>query len=78
MKESDLSAVTDKINSEYSNIEIKQMGEVVSKALQGQTLQAILFSFLGMALVVFIIFRTFVPSIAVVIQHLLILLLPRR
>ncbi|HMB45683.1 MAG TPA: protein translocase subunit SecF [Candidatus Methanoperedens sp.] len=68
MKESDLSDITNKINSEYSNIEIRQMGEVVSKALQGQTLQAILFSFLGMALVVFIIFRTFVPSIAVVIS----------
>ncbi len=68
MKESDLSDVTNKINSEYANIEIRQMGEVVSKALQGQTLQAILFSFLGMALVVFIIFRTFVPSIAVVIS----------
>jgi len=68
MKESDLSDITNKINSEYTNIEIRQMGEVVSKALQGQTLQAILFSFLGMALVVFIIFRTFVPSIAVVIS----------
>jgi preprotein translocase subunit SecF len=68
MKESDLSDITNKINSEYSNIEIRQMGEVVSKALQGQTLQAILFSFLGMALVVFLIFRTFVPSIAVVIS----------
>ena len=68
MKESDLTEVTNKINSEYSDVEIRQMGEVVSKALQGQTLKAILFSFIGMAIVVFIIFRTFVPSVAVVIS----------
>ncbi len=68
MKESDLDEVTKKINYEYKNIEIKQMGEVVSKDLQGQTLRAILFSFIGMAIVVFIVFRTFVPSIAVVIS----------
>ncbi len=68
MNESQLNELTKKINSEYGNFEIKTMGEVVSKSLQGKALQAILFSFLGMALVVFIIFRTFVPSIAVVIS----------
>lgn len=70
MKESDVTAVTAKINSEYSNsnLEIRQMGEVVSKALQGQALRAILFSFLGMGLVVFFVFRTFIPSAAVVIS----------
>ncbi len=70
MKESDITAVTTKINSEYSNsnLEIRQMGEVVSKDLQGQALRAILFSFLGMGIVVFLIFRTFVPSVAVVIS----------
>ena len=68
MKESDQNAVIQKMNSEYRNVEIRQMGEVVSKSLQGDALKAILFSFLGMAIVVFIIFRTFVPSIAVVIS----------
>jgi len=68
MKDSDLSELAKKINSEYANVEIRQMGEVVSKSLQGQAVRAILFSFLGMALVVFIVFRTFVPSIAVVIS----------
>jgi preprotein translocase subunit SecF len=68
MKESELSELGKKINSEYSNVEIRQMGEVVSKSLQGQALRAVVFSFLGMALVVFVIFRTFVPSIAVVIS----------
>lgn len=68
MKESELEEITKKINSEYTTVEIRQMGEVVSQSLQGQALRAILFSFLGMAIVVFIIFRTFVPSIAVVVS----------
>lgn len=68
MKESEMSEVTKKINSEYANVEIRQMGEVVSTSLQRQAVRAIILSFLGMALVVFIIFRTFVPSIAVVIS----------
>lgn len=68
MKESDLGDLAKKINSEYANVEIRQMGEVVSKSLQGQAVRAILFSFLLMALVVFIVFRTFVPSVAVVIS----------
>ncbi len=68
MKESDMSDVTKKINSEYTNVEIRQMGEVVSKSLQEQAIRAIGLSFLGMAIVVFIVFRTFVPSMAVVIS----------
>ena len=68
MTDSALTELTKKINSEYTNVEIRQMGEVVSKSLQGQALRAILFSFLGMAIVVFLIFKTFVPSVAVVIS----------
>jgi preprotein translocase subunit SecF len=66
MSESLQNEVTRKINSEYTNVEIRQMGEVVSKSLQGQALLALVYSFLGMAIVVFLIFKTFVPSIAVV------------
>ena len=69
MTESQITDVINKINSEYSNPgQITQMGEVVSKSLQRQTLNAILFSFIGMAIVVFIVFRIFVPSVAVVIS----------
>jgi preprotein translocase subunit SecF len=68
MPESLQEKLTSKVNSEYSNPEIRQMGEVISKPLQEQALRAIIFSFIGMAIVVFIIFRTFVPSIAVVIS----------
>lgn len=68
MNENQLNDLTKIINSEYTKVEIKQMGEVVSKSLQEQALRAIILSFLGMAIVVFIIFRTFTPSIAVVIS----------
>ncbi len=70
MTESDMDEVTKKINTEYSNskLELRQMGEVISKDLQGQAVRAIIISFIGMAIVVFIVFRTFVPSIAVVIS----------
>ena len=66
MTESMENQVTRKINSEYTNVEIRQMGEVVSKSLQGQAFLAIIYSFFGMAIVVFLIFRTFIPSVAVV------------
>lgn len=70
MTESALNDITRRINSDpgNSNVEIRQMGEVVSRSLQGQALYAILLSFFGMAIVVFIIFRSFIPSIAVVIS----------
>lgn len=68
MTESIHGELTKKVNSEYANPEIKQMGEVVSKPLQEQAVRAIILSFVGMAIVVYIIFRTFVPSLAVVIS----------
>ncbi len=60
--------LTKKVNSEYTNVEIRTMGEVVSGSMQEQALRAIILSFIGMAIVVFIIFRTFIPSMAVVIS----------
>ncbi|MCZ7400851.1 MAG: protein translocase subunit SecF [Candidatus Methanoperedens sp.] len=69
MTDSQQNDVINKLNSEYTNVgQITVMGEVVSKSLQGQALRAIVFSFLGMAIVVFLIFKTFVPSVAVVIS----------
>ncbi|WP_135610639.1 protein translocase subunit SecF [Methanococcoides sp. AM1] len=56
------------ITSKYSNVEIKQIGALYGKELQSQALKAIGLSFLGMAIVVFLIFRTAVPSIAVVLS----------
>jgi protein translocase subunit secF len=54
----------------YDNVEINQIGPVYGEALQKQAVKAVIISFIGMALVVFLIFRTFVPSIAVVLSAL--------
>lgn len=61
--------VSDVVDS-YDNVEINQIGPVYGEALQGQALKAVVISFIGMALVVFLIFRTFVPSLAVVLAAL--------
>ncbi len=61
--------VSDVIDS-YDNVEINQIGPVYGEALQKQAVKAVIISFIGMALVVFLIFRTFVPSIAVVLSAL--------
>lgn len=56
------------ITSKYSSVEIKQIGALYGKELQTQALIALCLSFIGMALVVFLIFRTAVPSLAVVLS----------
>lgn len=60
----------DDVIGRYSNVEIKQIGPVYGKDLQVQALQALLISFIGMAIVVFLIFRSPVPSFAVVLSAL--------
>jgi preprotein translocase subunit SecF len=47
---------------------VSQISATFGAALQGTALQAVVLAFLGMSLVVFGMFRTFVPSIAVVIS----------
>ncbi|MHC1575777.1 MAG: protein translocase subunit SecF [Methanosarcinaceae archaeon] len=54
--------------STYSSVEIKQVGAVYGKDLQLQALKAVVLSFIGMALIVFLIFKTAIPSIAVVVS----------
>ncbi|WP_410508356.1 protein translocase subunit SecF [Methanosarcina hadiensis] len=54
------------VMSRYSNVQIQQVGPVYGQALQIQALQALIISFIGMAIVVFLIFRTFIPSAAVI------------
>ncbi|VVB85341.1 Protein-export membrane protein SecF [uncultured archaeon] len=60
-----------KVKSESTNpdtVETRDMGEQFSKSLQSQAVRAIVISFVFMAIVIFIIYRTFVPSVAVVIS----------
>jgi len=54
------------LNSENSTIEFT--GSALSESFYRQLLIAILFAFIFMAIVVFIIFRTFIPSAAVIIS----------
>jgi preprotein translocase subunit SecF len=56
----------DTINARYPDASVDYIDETFGQTLQGQALIALLFSFIGMAVVVFIAFRTFIPSIAVV------------
>lgn len=56
----------DRINARYPDASVDYIDETFGATLQGQALLALIFSFLGMAVVVFIAFRTFIPSIAVV------------
>jgi preprotein translocase subunit SecF len=58
----------DDVMERYSNVEIKQIGPVYGKDLQVQALKALIISFIGMALVVFLIFRSPIPSFAVVLS----------
>lgn len=52
----------------YSNVQIQQVGPIYGKTLQVQALQALGISFIGMGIVVFLLFRTFVPSLAVILS----------
>jgi preprotein translocase subunit SecF len=56
------------IYQKYPDASINQIGETFGRTLQSQAVLAMLFSFIGMAIVVFISFRTFVPSVAVVLS----------
>lgn len=56
------------VTQKYPDASISQISETFGKALQYQAFIALIFSFIGMAIVIFITFRTFVPSIAVVLS----------
>ncbi len=56
------------VMSRYSNVQIQQVGPIYGKDLQSQALKALVISFIGMAIVVFLLFRTFIPSFAVILS----------
>jgi len=56
------------IGQKYPDASISQISETFGKSLQYQAFIALIFSFIGMAIVVFLSFRTFVPSVAVVLS----------
>jgi preprotein translocase subunit SecF len=68
MDDATLQTLSAYITSRYPNASISQIGAAFGKNLQGLAVEALIFSFIGMTIVVFITFRTFVPSGAVVLS----------
>jgi len=60
-------SLTALINERYPDAKVDQIGETFGKTLQGQAFLAMIFSFIGMAVVVLIAFRSVVPAGAVVL-----------
>jgi preprotein translocase subunit SecF len=56
------------LNELYTDYTVNQISAVFGKTLQSQAAYALLFSFIGMSLVVFVAFRTMVPAAAVVLS----------
>ena len=68
MSDDQYRVLSEQVNDRYPEAKIDQIGEAFGAALQQQALIALVFSFIGMALVVFIAFRSFVPSVAIVLS----------
>ncbi|MDN7024411.1 protein translocase subunit SecF [Methanoculleus sp. FWC-SCC1] len=68
MEDDQFRALSEAVVDRYPNAGIDQIGETFGKTLQQQALLALIFSFIGMSIVVFIAFRSAVPSIAVVLS----------
>jgi preprotein translocase subunit SecF len=56
------------ISQKFPDAKVDQIGETFGKTLQSQALLAMIFSFIGMSIVIFVSFRTFVPAVAVVLS----------
>jgi len=68
MDDAKYKSLTSVINQRYPDARIDQIGETFGKTLQSQAVLALIFSFIGMSIVIFLSFRTFVPAGAVVIS----------
>jgi preprotein translocase subunit SecF len=68
MDDAKFGALTALITQKYPDAKIDQIGESFGKTLQYQAVIALIFSFIGMAIVIFLAFRTFVPAVAVILS----------
>ena len=68
MDDDSLQSLAALINEHYPDAKIDQIGASFGETLQNQAAIALVLSFIGMAIVVFLAFRTFVPSAAVVLS----------
>jgi len=68
MDDSKFRSLTALIYQKFPDAKVDQIGETFGKTLQSQAVLALIFSFIGMAIVIFVAFRTFVPAVAVVLS----------
>jgi preprotein translocase subunit SecF len=68
MDDAKFRSLTSLISQKYPDAKIDQIGESFGKTLQYQAVLALIFSFIGMTIVIFLAFRTFVPAAAVVLS----------
>jgi preprotein translocase subunit SecF len=68
MDDAKFQSLTLLISQKYPDAKIDQIGESFGKTLQYQALIALIFSFIGMTIVIFLAFRTFVPAVAVILS----------
>lgn len=68
MDDTQFQSLTALIGQKYPSAKIDQIGESFGKTLQQQAVLALIFSFIGMAIVIFLSFRTVIPSAAVVLS----------
>lgn len=66
MSDAEFESLTDLVDERYSEARIDHIGVTFGETLQSQAMLALIFSFVGMAIVVFAAFRVFIPSVAVV------------
>lgn len=64
------------VTGHYSNVEIRQVGPIYGRDLQIQAIKALFISFIGMCIVVFLLFRSLIPSFAVMLSAFRISQLP--
>ncbi|MGA2161200.1 MAG: protein translocase subunit SecF [Methanoregula sp.] len=68
MSDAQYQSLTALVAIKYPDAQINQIGESFGKSLQDQAFIALIIAFIGMAIVVFVSFRTFVPSCAVILS----------
>ena len=68
MSDTQYQNLTALIEQKYPDATVNQIGESFAKSLQSQAVIAVILAFIGMAIIVFIAFKTFVPSCAVVLS----------
>ena len=68
MDDTEFRSLSALISEKFPDAKVDQIGETFGKTLQSQAVLALIFSFIGMAIVIFLAFRTFVPAVAVVLS----------